>query len=150
MYFGAAKIIARRSRWWRAGLVDGGYEQFNKAFVHKVPNGCGVIPVLSASSFSLSCVSSLSRVRIFVTPWTVADQAPSSMGFSRQEHWSGLPFPSPGDLSDAGLEPGSSALQADALPSKPPGKPAVSAGWREILPSDVERAQGPFWFSFPP
>ena len=52
----------------------------------------------------------LSRVRFFATPWTVAYQAPWSMGFSRQEYWSGLPFPSPGDLSDPGIEPGSPAL----------------------------------------
>ena len=65
-------------------------------------------------------VKSLSRVRLFATPWTVADQALPSMGFSRQECWSGLPFPSPGDLSDTGIEPGSPALQADALPSEPP------------------------------
>ena len=62
----------------------------------------------------------LSRVRLFVTPRTVAYQAPLSMGFSRQECWSGLPFPSPGDLPDAGIEPRSPALQADALPSEPP------------------------------
>ena len=68
-------------------------------------------------------VKSLSRVRLFVTPWTVAHQAPPSMGFSRQEYWSGLPFPSPGDLSDPGIEPRSPALQADALSSEPPGKP---------------------------
>ena len=67
-------------------------------------------------------VKSLSPVRIFVTPWTVAYQAPLSMGFSRQECWSGLPFPSPGDLPDPGVEPGSPALQADTLPSEPPGK----------------------------
>ena len=71
-------------------------------------------------------VKSLSRVRLFVTPWTVAYQAPPSMGFSRQECWSGLPFPSPGDLPDPGIEPGSPALQADALPSEPPGKPIVT------------------------
>ena len=65
----------------------------------------------------------LSRVRLFVTPWTVANQAPLSMGFSRQEYWSGLPFPSPGDLPDPGIEPKSPALQTDALPSEPPGKP---------------------------
>ena len=65
----------------------------------------------------------LSRVRLFATPWTVAYQALPSMGFSRQECWSGLPFPSPGDLSDPGIEPGSPALQADALPSELPGKP---------------------------
>ena len=52
----------------------------------------------------------LSRVRLFVTPWTVANQSPPSMGFSRQEYWSGLPFPSPGDLLDPGIEPGSPAL----------------------------------------
>ena len=68
-------------------------------------------------------VKSLSGVRLFVTPWTVAYQAPPSMGFSRQEYWSGLPFPSPGDLPDPGIEPGSPAFQADSLTSEPPGKP---------------------------
>ena len=62
-------------------------------------------------------VKSLSRVQLFVTLWTVAYQASPPMGFSRQEYWSGLPFASPGDLSDPGIEPGSPALQADALPS---------------------------------
>ena len=51
------------------------------------------------------------------TPWTVAHQAPLSVGFSRQEHWSGLPFPSPGDLPDPGIEPRSPALQPDSLPT---------------------------------
>ena len=69
------------------------------------------------------CVKSLSRVQLFVTPWTVAHQAPLSMGFSRQEYCSGLPFPSPGDLPNLGIEPGSPALQADALTSEPAGKP---------------------------
>ena len=55
-------------------------------------------------------------------PWTVAYQAPLSMEFSTQEYWSGLPFPSPGDLPDPGTEPGSPALQADSLLSEPPGK----------------------------
>ena len=55
-------------------------------------------------------VKSLSRVRLFAIPWTVAYQAPPSMGFSRQEYWSGLPFPSPGDLPDPGIEPRSPAL----------------------------------------
>ena len=55
-------------------------------------------------------VKSLSRVLLFVTPWTVAYQAPPSIGFSRQEYWSGLPFPSPGDLPDPGIEPGSSRV----------------------------------------
>ena len=60
-------------------------------------------------------VKLLSRVRLFGTPWTITYQAPLTMGFPRQECWSGLPFPSPGDLSDPGIEPGSPALQAEAL-----------------------------------
>ena len=69
-------------------------------------------------------VQSLSHVRLFATPWTVAHQAPPSMGFSRQGCWSGLPFPSPGDPPNPGIEPRSPTSQADALPSEPPGKPA--------------------------
>ena len=72
---------------------------------------------------SKSEVKSLSRVRFFATLWTVADQAPLPMGFSRQECWNGSPFPSPEDLPEPGFEPRSPALQADALPSEPPGKP---------------------------
>ena len=67
-------------------------------------------------------VKSLSRVRLFGTPCTVAYQGPPSMEFSRQEYWSGLPFLSPGDLPDPAIEPRSPALQADALQSEPPGK----------------------------
>ena len=67
-------------------------------------------------------VKSLSRVQFFTTPWTVACQAPPSMGFSRHECLSGLPFHSPGDLPDPGIEPGSPALQADALPSEHQGR----------------------------
>ena len=66
-------------------------------------------------------VKLLSGVRLFVTPWTVACQASLSMGFSRQEYWSGLPLPPPGDLPDPGIEPGSPALEADALTSEPQG-----------------------------
>ena len=77
----------------------------------------------SPSNKRVVVVKSLSHVRLFATPWTVACQAPLSMGFSRQEYWSGLPFPSPGDLRDPGIEPRSPALQADTLTSEPPGKP---------------------------
>ena len=66
---------------------------------------------------------SLTCVQLFVTPWTVAYQAPPSMGFSREEYWSGFPFPSPGDLPNPGIEPRSPALQADALLSEPQGSP---------------------------
>ena len=67
-------------------------------------------------------MKSLSHVQLFAIPWTVVYQASLSMGFSRQGYWSGLPFPSPGDLPDPGIVPRSPALQADALPSEPPGK----------------------------
>ena len=84
-------------------------------------------------------MKSLSHVGLFATPWTVAYQASLSMGFSRQEYWSGLPFPSPGDLPDPGIEPRFPALEADALtsilspgdlpdPGIEPGSPALQAG----------------------
>ena len=70
---------------------------------------------MSLSTFEKKKVKSLSRVRLFATPWTVAYEAPPSMGFSSQEYWSRLPFPSPGDLPNPGIEPGSPALEADTL-----------------------------------
>ena len=70
-------------------------------------------------------MKSLSDVQLFLTPWTVAHEAPPSMEFSSQEYWSGFPFPSPGDLPDPGIEPRSPTLQAEALTSEPPGKPQV-------------------------
>ena len=73
-------------------------------------------------------VKSLSCVRLFATPWTVAYNIPPSMGFSRQEYWSGLPFPFSEDLPNPGIEPGSPALQADALPSEPLGKSNMPFG----------------------
>ena len=69
----------------------------------------------------------LGRVQLFGKAWTVAQQTPQPMEFSRQEYWSGLPFPSPGDLPDPGTEPGAPALQADTLPSEPPGKPSATS-----------------------
>ena len=71
-----------------------------------------------------------------VTPWTVAWQAPLSKGFSRQEYWSGLPFPSPGDLPNPGVDPGSPALQTDFLSSEPPGTPSVKY-WASNVPVGV-------------
>ena len=68
-------------------------------------------------------MKSLSRVQLFSTPSTAAHQAPPSMGFSRQEYWSGLPCPSPGDLRNPRVDPGSPTLEADTLTSEPPGKP---------------------------
>ena len=67
-------------------------------------------------SITLLLLSCFSHVRLCATPETVAHQAPLSLGFSRQEHWSGLPFPSPGDPPDPGIEPTPPALQVDSLP----------------------------------
>ena len=87
-------------------------------FIHQMFMEHSVSPKLSSwdTDMSLSCV------QLFATPWSVACQAPPSMGFSRQEYWSRLPFPSPGDLPNAGIKPQSPTLQADSLPSEPPGK----------------------------
>ena len=83
---------------------------------------------------SLMKVKSLSRVWLFATPRTVAYQATLSIGFSRQECWSGLPFPSPGDLPNPGIEPRSPALQADVLPSEPPGnQKEMKIGYRKDI-----------------
>ena len=76
--------------------------------------------------FTILCVSAPPSDS--ATPWTAAHQAPLSMGFSRQEYWNGWPFPSPGDLPDPGVEPGSPTTQADSLPFEPPGRPVVCGG----------------------
>ena len=72
-------------------------------------------------------VQLLSRVQLFMTPWTVARQAPLPRAFSRQECWSGLPFPFPGDLPDPEVEPGSPVLQADSLPTELQGEPHITS-----------------------
>ena len=84
-------------------------------------------------------VSSLSHVRLFATPWTVAHQALPSTGFSRQEYWSGLPFPSPGELPDPGIEPWSPTLQAGALPSEPPGSLCHFTSYKLLLFLEKQR-----------
>ena len=87
---------------------------------------------VARGKFIMPCacmLHSFSHVRLFATLWTIAYQAPLSMGFSRQEYWSGLPRPPPGDLPNPGIEPTSlafPALQADSLPTEPPGKPIYS------------------------
>ena len=73
-------------------------------------------------------LSHFSCVQLCVTPWTVAHPVLLSMGFSRQEYWSGLPCPLPGDLPNPGIEPRSPVLQVDSLPAEPPGKPSVNKG----------------------
>ena len=93
-------------------------------------------------------VNSLSRVQLFATPWTVGYQTSPSMGFSRQEYRSGLPFPSPGDLPDPGIEPGSPTLEADALTSKPPGDPLISSPFQHQEASIVIPFAGPRGFTW--
>ena len=81
---------------------------------------CAVFFAQRFHQLPMVLVSLHSRVWLFATPWTSAHQAAVSMDFSRQEHWSGLPFPTPGHLPNPGIEPGSPTLQADSLPSEPP------------------------------
>ena len=90
----------------------------------------------------------LSRVRLFAVPWTVAYQAPPVMEFSRQEYWSGLPFLSPGDLPDPGIEPRFPPLQADALPSELPGKPKLIQ--KRNVSIDTKKNLFSFFFIFIP
>ena len=71
-------------------------------------------------------LSRLSQVQLFATLWTIAHQAPLSMGFSRKEYWNKLPCPPPGDLLNLGIKPRFPALQADSLPSELPGKPNIT------------------------
>ena len=113
----------------RTGHGTTGWFQIGKG-VHQ---GC----ILSPCLFKVK-VKLLSRARLFATPWTVAYQAPLSMGFSRQEYWSGLPFPSPGDLPDPEIKPRSPALQADALISEPPG---CSLNHKEYFKNDIKKSQ---------
>ena len=80
-----------------------------------------------------------SHVQLFVTPWTIAHQAPLSMGFSRQEYWSGSPFPPPGGLPNPGIEPASlmsPALQTGSLPLAPPWKPDIDWAFNKFLPNE--------------
>ena len=80
---------------------------------------------------------SLSHVWLFVTPWPIVCQAPLSLGFSRQEYWSGLPFPPPGDVLNPGIKPWSPALQADSLPSEPVGNSWVAPKFSKSLPEQA-------------
>ena len=89
----------------------------------------------------------ISRVQFLATPWTAAYQAPPPMEFSRQECWSRVPFPSPGDVLDPGIEPWSSALQGDTLPSEPPGKPKNTGVVAYSFPRGFSRPRDRTWVS---
>ena len=101
-----------------------------------------LILYFSSNSAKYGEVRSLSHVRPFATPWTVAHQAPLSMGFSRQEYWSGLPCIAPGDLPDPGIEPRSPTLQADALTS-------AAAAAAKLLPTSVGFSRQEYWSGLP-
>ena len=88
--------------------------------IHMCTQICNVYACMKRKSVSHCCA------QLFVTPWTVAYQAPPSKEFSREEYWSGLPFPSPGDLPDPGIESGFPALQVDSVLSEPPRKPCFT------------------------
>ena len=127
---------AKIGQWWASGPITSW--QIDKETMETVRNfiflGSKSLQMVSAAmKLKDTCsleeklwptwkVKSLSHVWLFATPWTVAYQAPPSMGFSRQEYWNGLPFLSPGDLPDPGIEPRSPTFQADALTSELPGK----------------------------
>ena len=102
---------------------------------------CPLSTILAPSSVRVLA----SRVRLFMTPWTVARQAPPSMGFCSQEYWSELPFPSPGDFPDPGIKSRSPSLQADSLASAPPGTPrSADTGFQHLArlpwkPSSISR-----------
>ena len=106
-----------------AALPNGTYPDFSR---NKTPDWwerCCFSPWDMVISFFTVLCSSAQSCRLFVTPWTVAHQAPLSVGFSRQECWSGLPCPPPGNLPNPEIEPRSPALRVDSLPSEPPGTP---------------------------
>ena len=100
-------------------------------------------------------VKSLSDFRLFATLWTIAHQAPQSMGFSSYEYWNGLPFPSPGDLPEPVIKLRSPTLQADALTSEPPGKHTLEASHKglnlsmacSLAPSQVSHTLATVTFS---
>ena len=99
----------------------------------------------SRLSMKQDCIQSESEVTqsrlTLCDPWTVVGQAPLSMGFSRQEYWSGLPFPSPRNLPDPGIEPESPVLQADSLPSELPGNPSAPLNLLSIFIENSFRAE---------
>ena len=94
--------------------------------------------------------SCFNRVQLFATQWTIVCQALPSMGFSRQEYWSGLPFPSPWDLPDPGTEPRSPSLQADTLTSELPGKHLGSQGLLVVFSDSISAANHVYVPSPPP
>ena len=122
-----------RRWWWRTGkpgvLQSTGSQSVRCDWVTEQQQAqCNSnSPVRSSRVYKAYCMhvlSHFSHVWLFATPWTVDQRSSLSMGFSRQEYWSGLPFPLPGVLPNPGIECASPALQADSLPTEPLGKPS--------------------------
>ena len=113
--------VGRRSQGAEAWIRAAGQRKKIPGHAGSRGSGWTISPARLRQGLARKKVKSLSHIQIFATPWTVACQIPLSMGFFRQEYWSGLPFPSPGDLPNPGMETGSPALQGDSLPSEPPG-----------------------------
>ena len=108
----------------------GVFPKQNTTPIHVLP-----LPLICTKTSASQCMcvcQLLSCVLRFAAPRTVASQAPLSMGFSRQEYWSGLPFPSPRDLPNPGIEPGSPTLQTDSLLCEPQGKPLSLLGLPQV------------------
>ena len=103
---------------------------------HLCPSTNSVLVTLGKAGLALCACVCFRHVQLPATPWTVALQAPLSIGFSRQEYWSGLPVPSPEDLPDSGIESGSRALHVDSLASEPLGK-TISFTGRLICNEDL-------------
>ena len=128
-----SRILAWRIQWTEepgglpsVGSQRIGHNMYHVFFIHSSVSGhvsCFLLLAIVTSAAMNIVVVSLGRVQLFSTPWTATCQAPLSMGFPRQEYWSGLPFPSPRDLPDPGIEPKSPAPRADSLPSELPGSP---------------------------
>ena len=115
-------------------IPDKGKEQ---EYVRRTVNPNAI--VLYRSLLVIVTIQSLSRVQLFVTPSTAACQAPLSMGFPRQEYWSGLLCPSPGDLPDPGIKPSTSALAGRFFTIEPPGKPLQESRKGHIQGNIVKR-----------
>ena len=115
-------------------IPDKGKEQ---EYVRRTVNPNAI--VLYRSLLVIVTIQSLSRVQLFVTPSTAACQAPRSMGFPRQEYWSGLLCPSPGDLPDPGIKPSTSALAGRFFTIEPPGKPLQESRKGHIQGNIVKR-----------
>ena len=115
-----------RNNWYEINALDQWFSTFSSPFILMISTVIFTSTLICTPITELLCCITetiFSQNRLFETPWAVARQAALSKKFSRQEYWSGLPFPSPGNLPDSGIKPRSPAMQAASLQSEAPGKP---------------------------